>query len=167
MKIMVNEKTYNDSSWSYNERGEASLLIKTDETISEIASTFDGNDVIHAFDDNDVETGSWFVHTLLAIYESYESHPEGEPRVVVLTLKITALTEAAEETINNSIDENVDAIIEIAEMVADMEDAQVQINEIKGILEGIPNDLVARFNAVNNAYNALADRVARLENQVQ
>ena len=168
MKIMVNEKTYNDSLWTFNvERGEASLFIKTNETIGEVAGTFDGDDTIRAFDDNNVETGVWYVHNLLGIYENYESHAPEDPRVVVVTLKASALTTEAEEAINSSIDENIDAIMEIAEMIANVEDVSLEIERIKDRLDGFPADIVERLDAINSTYNALADRVARLENKVQ
>ena len=164
MKIKVNEKTYNDSTWQYNERGEACLLIKTDESIGEIASTFDGNDVIRAFDDGNEETGRWFVHTLVGIYENPASHAT-ETREVIVSMKITTLTDNAEAKINNSIEENTDAVIEIAGMVADMEDVNLEINQIKATLDGIPKNIVDMIDNINNTYNTLADRVARLENK--
>lgn len=170
MKIVVNETVFNDSTWSFNhERGEASLAISSDASISEIAAVFDGDDTIRAYDDNDNETGVWYVHSLLGVYETYGtiSPEDPHPRMVVVTIKASALTTEAEESLNCGIDENMEAILELAGLIADMGEADTRITRIEGVLEGIPNDLVARFDAINNAYNALADRVARLENKVQ
>lgn len=166
MKITVNEKTYNDSTWAFNvERGEAALILKTDETIGEVASTFDGNDTIHAFDDNDVETGVWYVKSVISIYQNYESHTPEEPREVIVNIKATALTAEAEEALGSDINENSDAILELANLIADMDDANVRINNIEGVLEGIPKDIVERFGDLGDRYNALADRIAALENK--
>lgn len=166
MRITVNDTTFNDSTWTFNyERGEASLVIKTDMSISEIADAFDGDDTIRAYDDNDQVTGVWYVHSLMGIYENYESRTLGEPREVVVSIKASALTTEAEQALGNGIDENMEAILELAGLIAEMDDANIRINNIEGILEGIPKDIVQRFEAIGNAYNALADRVARLENK--
>lgn len=166
MKITVNDITFNDSTWTFNyERGEASLIIKTDMSISEIATAFDGGDTIRAYDDNDQETGVWYVHSLLGIYENYESHTQEEPRKVVVNINASALTTEAEQALGNGIDENMEAILELAGLIADMDDANIRINNIEGVLEGIPKNIVQRFETIGNAYNALADRVARLENK--
>lgn len=167
MKITVNEKTYNDSTWMFNaERGEAALILKTNESISEVASAFDGNDTIHAFDDNDVETGVWYVKSVISIYQNYESHTPEESRQVVVNIKATALTTEAEEALGSGIDENMEAIMELAGLIADMDDANIRINNIEGILEGIPKNITEQFGNVSDWYNALADRVAALENKM-
>ena len=165
MKIMVNEKVYNDGAWSYDhESGDAVLLLRTTESISEVAATFDGDDTIHAYDDNDVETGTWYIHTVSAIYENYESRTPEEPREVVVKIRASALTTEAEEAINSSIDESIDAIMEIAAMIADAEDMSLEIERIKSRLDGFPSNIVTILDNINTTYNELADRVARLEN---
>ena len=168
MKIMVNDKTYTDSQWSFNmERGESVLILTTAESISEVASAFDGDDTISVYDDNDVEICEWHVHTLLGIYEDYRSHTQDEARKVYVTLVATALTANSEEMLSENIDENMEAILELGELIADMDDANLEIEKIKAELLGIPKDIIARFDAINNVYNDLADRVSRLENDIQ
>jgi len=168
MYIKVNETVFNDVTWSFDhERGTAALLLKTNDSISSIAALFDGDDTVKAYDDNDIETGVWYVTQLLSIYQNYESRTPDEPREVVVALKATSLSAEAEQSINTSIEEANDALIELASLIEDMEEANIAINRIDGILEGIPRDIVERFDAMNNAYNDLADRVARLENRVQ
>ncbi len=166
MKIKVNEKTYSNCTLSFNmERGEAVLIIQTDESIGSIAGIFDGKDTIRAFDDNNIETGVWYVHQLVSIYENYESRTPESPREVCVALKASALNTEAEAALGNSIDENMEAILELAGLISDMDEANIRINNLEGIIEGIPKDIVDRFAAINNLYNALADRVAKLENK--
>ena len=166
MKIVVNEVTFANSTWSFDhERGVASLIITTNDSLGEIASAFDGDDTIRAYDNNDIETGVWYVHSLVGIYEDYSSHTAEDPRKVIVMLKASALTTEAEESLGASIDETSDAIMELAELIADMDEANVRINNIEGVLEGIPKDIVAHFGQIESAYNALADRIARLENK--
>lgn len=168
MYIKVNESIFNDAIWSFDhERGTAALLLKTNDSISSIAAIFDGNDTVKAYDDNDNETGIWYVTQLLSIYQNYESRTAEEPREVVVSLKATSLSTEAEESINTSIEEANDALIELAGLIEDMEEANIEINKIKGVLDGIPKDIINRFTSMNNAYNLLADRVARLENKIQ
>lgn len=168
MKIVVNEKVYPNCRLGFNmERGEAVLGIQTDESISEIASVFDGDDTIHAFDDNDVETGVWYVSSVISIYQNYESHAPEEPREVVVSMKASALTAEAEQALGSSIDENMEAILELGGLIADMTDVQLEIERIKGELDGIPKDLVQRFETIDNRFTSLADRVARLENKME
>jgi DNA-binding transcriptional regulator YbjK len=168
MYIKVNETVFNDVTWSFDhERGTAALLLKTNDSISSIAALFDGDDTVKAYDDNDIETGVWYVTQLLSIYQNYESRTPDEPREVVVSLKATSLSAEAEQSINTSIEEANDALIELASLIEDMEEANIAINRIDGVLEGIPRDIVERFDAMNNAYNELADRVARLENRIQ
>lgn len=167
MYIKVNEVTYNDATWSFDhERGTASLLLKTNDPISSIAANFDGDDTVKAYDDNDNETGIWYVTQLLSIYQNYESRTPEEPREVVVSLKATSLSTEAEQSLNEGLEEANDALIELAALIEDMEEANIEINKIKGVLDGIPRDIVARFDAMNNNYNILADRVARLENRI-
>ena len=166
MKIVVNEKVYQNCNLGFNmERGEAVLSIKTDESISEIASVFDGDDTIHAFDDNDVETGVWYVTTVIGIYQNYESRTPEEPREVIVSMKASALTTEAEEALGSSIDENMEAILELGALVADMTDVQLELERVKEELNSIPKDLVQRFESIDIAFCSLADRIARLENK--
>lgn len=168
MYVKVNDVTYNDATWSFDhERGTASLLLKTNDSISSIAANFDGNDTVKAYDDNDNETGIWYVTQLLSIYQNYESRTPEESREVVVSLKATSLSTEAEQSLNEGLEEANDALIELASLIEDMEEANIQINQIKGVLDGIPRDIVARFDSMNSKYNALADRVAKLENKMQ
>lgn len=168
MKIIVNEKVYQDSQLLFNmERGETVLIIPTDESISEIASVFDGDDTIHAFDDNDVETGVWYVSNVISIYQNYESRTPEEPREVVVSMKASALTAEAEAALGSSIDENMEAILELGELIADMTDVKMTIERIREELDSIPKDLVQRFANIDDTYSTLADRVARLENKME
>ena len=165
MKIEINGKIYNDVVWTFDHaNGESSLLLKTNDSISEVAAAFDGDDTINAYDDNNVKTGVWYVHAVTAIYANYESRTPEEPREVVVKLKASALTTEAEEELNSNINENIDAIMEIAEMIANVDDVSLEIERIKSRLDGFPVDIVQQLDAINTAYNTLADRVARLEN---
>lgn len=165
MKISINKKTYNDSSWSFDHAsGIAALILSTDETIAEVASTFNGDDTIHAYNDNDVETGTWYVYQVTAVYERDKN--EGS-RAIIVNMKASALSTVAEEELGESIEENTEAIIELGGLIADMDDANIRINNIEGVLEGIPKDITIHFGEIETLYNALADRVAQLENANQ
>lgn len=166
MKIQVNETTYNEATWSFDhERGTAALLLQTDDSLSTIAANFDGDDTIHAFDDNDNETGVWYVTQLLSITENWESHPPEEPRVVIVSVKATSLSTDAEQALGDSIDENMEAILELGGLIADMEEAHTRMNNLEARLDRIPKNISERFAEFDNLYNALADRVAMLENE--
>lgn len=165
MYIKVNDIVFNDSVWNFNmERGEASLTLNTDDSIANIASIFDGDDVIRAYDDNDNETGVWYVHHVMSIYVNYESKTPEEPRQVVVSIKASALTTEAEAALGGDINQNMEAILELAELISDLKDFEARISLLEGKVDGIPNDLVSRFSSINDIYNALADRVAKLEN---
>lgn len=166
MKIVVNETTYNDATWSFNhERGTAALLLKTDDSIGTIAANFDGDDTIRAYDDSDNETGVWYVTQLLSVTENWESHTPDEPREVIVSIKATSLSTEAEQALGDSIDENMEAILELGGLIADMEEAHTRMNNLEARLDRLPANVQAQIDELNNRYNALADRVAALENE--
>ena len=168
MKVRVNNKTYYYAMWSIdNTTGQSVLNVVTDETIVEVAATFTGDDTVEILNDNDTVVCVWYVHTVMGVYENYESHPEGEGRQVVVLLKASALNEEAEEALGEGIGDNTDAIIELAGMVSDGGELEIRVNNIEGTLEGIPKNLPVRFEELWNAFAALADRVANLENRLE
>ena len=165
MKIRINDMTYSDCLLGIDaERGRAVITLRTGDSISAVASLFDGEDRVTALDDSGAVTGVWYVHTLASIHENWESRAPGEPREIVVVLKASALADGTEETLGSSIGENTDAILELGGLVADMKDFDTRLNLIEGALEGIPKDIAGHFYAIESAYNALADRVSELEN---
>jgi hypothetical protein len=168
MKVRVNNKTYHYAMWSVDSTtGQSVLNIVTDETIAEVAATFSGDDTVEVLNDNDTVVCIWYVHTVMGVYENYESQPEGEGRQVVILLKASALDAEAEEALGEGIGDNMDAIIELAGMVSDGGELEIRVNNIEGKLEGIPQNLLERFDEVWNAYTALSDRVSNLENRLE
>ena len=165
MKIIIGNAEYTDAMFAYNnENGQTVLTLKTNDSIGTIAALFDGDDIVHVYDDNDVETGIWYVHHVMSIYQNFESRTEEEPREVIVCIKASSLSAEAEAALGGDINQNMEAILELAELIADHKDFEARISLLEGKVNGVPDDLVSRFDSINDAYNALADRVARLEN---
>lgn len=168
IKVQIGDKVYTNVVLSLEQgKSDMTMTIPTEDSLGVVASCFDLDATLHAFDENDVETGVWYVHKLLSMYVSTDCLPGEEAiRTVVVVFNASAITDEAEEILNIGIEDNMDAIIELGGLIADMSETNIEINKIKGTLEGIPKDLVERFEAINHLYNQLSDRVAALENKL-
>ncbi len=166
MKIQVNNKIYEDSVWkTHDERGNAVMTITTEESIGEVAQTFDApNSLIITYNDDDIETGRWYIHQLISIYENYESKLKELPREIVVSIRASTLTASTEENIFSQIEENTEAILELGSLIADVTDIDHKITMLEEDLNAIPTNINERFAALESVYNTLADRIAVLEN---
>jgi predicted nuclease with TOPRIM domain len=83
---------------------------------------------------------------------------------VIVSVKATSLSTEAEQALEDDIDENTEAILELGGLIADMDEAHTRMNNLEARLDRLPANVQDQINELNNRYNALADRVAALEN---
>lgn len=185
MKVKVNKTVFDEAEWGYDpNEGVGRLLITTEQSIFQLIESFgEGND-IEVYDDNVDLTTKWYGASLKSITVT-----PGEPRQVSSLFKVTILENNAEKVLKGGVEDDEDAILELAEMIGDMEKAkkdqdkdfekmqkefddtkrnvdamQEGLNNIRNRVENVPHDILERFDTLWKNYNTLADRVARLEN---
>lgn len=94
-----------------------------------------------------------------------EEHTETRRRIDMYT---ESVQEVAKNFDNKHADTNEKFLIkdrQITDIVESISKLQTNLTAVQNAIEDIPNDIVKRFADLGNKYDALADRVARLENK--
>ena len=124
MKIIINGKTYEDSGWS----GSA-ITFRTQSGLDEIEQDFKPgeNATIQIFDGG-TEVARYINKGISSLRVN-----GGSPRTVTVEFDLTQISQNAETEIRESLDNSDGAIVELAEMVAGLADADIAglYNEIK------------------------------------
>jgi len=99
-----------------------------------------------------------------AIIELAEMIADIEGEVSEITGEIADVKEDVDK-----ISEDITAVKNATEAIPNIQEnvtgLQTGLNNLQNRMDGIPNDIIERFTAIWSNYNALADRVARLENK--
>lgn len=214
MKIVINGVDFNNAKWDV-EDGIGKMAIYTNSTIAEIIDIVGENNNIDIYDDDNVLVSKWYNSGIIGINcTKYQ-----DKNYIEVRFSVSILDTNTEAQIQGDISESVDAIMELAEIISDMdstvssnsesitfldkkidktvEDFNTKTDDIENDLKdkvktidnnistvrekanknendiaeldskvnGFPSNIIERFDALWASYNALADRVARLENK--
>lgn len=173
MVIEINGKQYIDPDWRV-ENGIAEIRIHSEKTFAEIADDFvlDAGDSIIQYNDNDEQVGEWYVEGMASIQLPGEDGSD----VVTIKYHISQLAKDAQEALNEDLDDTTMSVLELAGLLSTAKkNFQDTANRLEGSLseqeqrisnisqtQTAINQSIARIDGL---YNALADRVARLENK--
>ena len=155
MKAVVNEQTINNVAWSANE-GTGVLQFQTSRTIAELEEIFNSSNAtsISIYTEENQLEEMWYLRTLNEI-SCKRANDEWDASV---TFKVSAIDNNSEAEIRGSISDSDDALIELAGMISDIADS----------LENTDSRIQTHqeiLDRISNLYDALADRVAILENK--
>lgn len=160
MKIIINNHEYQNASWNV-EKNIGTAGFGTELSIIGVLEQLGENKDIYVYDDNDVMTSKWNNRGVQGITIN-----DGRANVQFV---VSILDNNAEEKLQKDIDDGVDAIMELAEMVASMDETIESHGEsISGINEDLDNlkrDL-ASLEGVPSAMAALQGDVSNLQNSV-
>jgi len=166
MVIVINGHSYPNALWSA-EKDQAILTFQSDLTLAELEAQFglSAGTVIEQYDDEETLIGKWYLHNLAEI--GYKRNESGSWEVSAIFCVSTISQDKAEELADN-IDESDTAIIELAELYAELE---ATVETIRGYAEAELTksqtetaDMLSGMSALTTRLDELADRVARLEN---
>ena len=111
MNVTINGVTYNDAEWSTD-----SMIFETEMTLAEIEAAFTpGENSTIVVTDGDMEVARYYNKALNAVTVT-----GAEPRKVTIQFDITQITPNAETEIRSDIEDSDGAIVELAEIVADL-----------------------------------------------
>ena len=192
MVIVINGYPYIDVTWEA-ERDRAVLTLKSDLTLAELEERFDvsAGTVIEQYNDDEELIGKWYMHNLAEI--GYKKDESGSWDITAIFFVSSIALDKAEELADN-IDESDAAIVELAELYTELEATidnvkdyvESEIEEVKADIENISArvntcdenvlgvrtelsdataGLISQISALSERLDALADRVARLENK--
>lgn len=178
MIVKINNYDFLDAGWSVY-KGVGTLSLDTDEPLLNILNLIAENNVIEIYDDEHMLISVWQNNG----FKSADSDTINDKRRVTIEFDVNVLSSNAEELIHKDINDNLNGIIELAGLIdnidsstmqhdKDIRQLQTQVEqdhnqllELNSQMNLIPNDSGERFNALQAQYNALADRVASLENR--
>ena len=181
MKVVINQNEFENAQWNVSENVGV-LAFNSEDSISEILAEIGDGEQIEVYNDNDDLVSTWYSKGVRGIDKDGTS--------VSVKFEVSILDKNTEEELQNGIDDDADAIMELAEMISEMEatldgqaegiekaqddidkakqdisDMQDDVNDVRNRMDSIPADILERFGALWTNYNTLADRVAKLENK--
>lgn len=172
MIIKIKGKLYNNPNWSV-QGGIGVLKIKSEKTFAEIAEDFvlEAGDSILQYNDNEEQIGEWYVEGMASV----QLPGENDSDVVTIKYHISQIGKEAQEALTEDLDDATMSVLELASLVtaakktitdtaSRIEDSQKEQGIRLDTLSNTTNSLNERLSALEIAYNNLADRVARLEN---
>lgn len=172
MKIEINGTMYTNPDFRVD-NGIATLRILSDKTFAEIAEDFvvAAGESIKQYDDSDNQIGELYVEGMASIQLPGEDGSE----VVTIKYHISQIGKDAQEALQEDAEDAMDAILELCELIGqqtqELEDTCSRIEDSQSEqgqrLDSLSETLTSNTQAISRwetMYNALADRVARLEN---
>ena len=161
MYATINNHTIENVEWTGTAYDGLGLLtFPSNETFSVISTWFEPQGVLNIYDENDNLVCEWYNTSLRSINETIDGI-----RKIQVNVKVTPITDSIKTIIQSNIDEDEDAIIELADVLDRIEVLNSGINDTVEELRTRLNDVIDSIDALSNQYNNLADRVARLENK--
>lgn len=179
MKIIINDTTFINAGWSVFD-GVGTLDLYTDLSLMEILTLLGNNPNISIYDDDDTLLSMWVTNGVKSIKENTNMNQ----RHVEVNLDASILSSNIENVLTTNIDNSINGILELATEIdtieSDLNNKGNMINQLQeslastnnniltvnNRLDAIPNDLISRFNNLWTSYNALADRIAAIENRL-
>ena len=173
MRIVINKKEYEKARWNVVDNI-GDLEFVSEETLAQILSEISGGEDVKVYNDDELMS-TWYVKGVVGV--------EKKDSIVTVKLEVSILDKNTEKELKKGIDDGEDAIIELAGIVSEMEETidkhaekiekvikdtskmNEDVNSVRNKVEAIPSDVLERFGALWTNYNALADRVAKLENK--
>ena len=196
MKAIINNIEYNNVRW-WIDSGIGMLEIISDASIVDIVNAIGTNTQLYMYQtDADVNPypdeyenehpiddeliAIWHINGIERIYTVLDDGV----RHIVIGFHVNLITDNAEKLIHNDIDISLDSIIELAEVIADTENAtkiqaqsieqlqttveqyNTRIAQLESLINAIPNYILTRFDALTVRDNTFAERIANLENHL-
>ena len=173
MIIAIKGKRYNNPNFGI-QNGLAVLRIHSEQTFAEIAEDFmlESGDSIVQYNDSEEQIGEFFIEGMASI----QLPGEDDSDVVTIKYKVSQIGKEAQEALNEDLDMATLSVLELAGIISQ---AKRNFNDTAARIESSFSEHEHRITALGNTqntineamnswesmYNALADRVAELENK--
>ena len=99
------------------------------------------------------------------ISELDDEHAETRRRIDMYTESVNEIAHNFDVKQDDTDSKFVATNAQFAALAESISNMQIEITNLQNAISDIPNDIIQRFDALGSLYNALADRVAQLENK--
>ena len=174
MLIEINGKQYLNPDFRVA-NGIAEMRIQSDKTFAEIAEDFvvEAGDSIKQYNELEQQIGEYYVEGMASIQLPGEDGTE----LVTIKYHVSQIGKDAQDAMSGDIEDASDAALELCEIIGEMDQ---NLNDTCRRIENSQQEQGQQLNNFSQTqtqhtkaierwesmYNALADRVARLENKV-
>ena len=138
------------------------------------------SDITNNDSNNDELIAIWNIKGIERIYTVLDDGV----RHIVIGFLVNLITDNTETIIHNDINISLDSILELADVVANTEETtklhtaileqlqttiegyNARVAQLESLINTIPNDITNRLDALTTRDNALAERIANIENRL-
>ena len=171
MIIEINNKRYTNPDFT-TKNGIALIRIDSDASFQEISADFllDEGDMINQYDDSENQIGQWYVKGMCSIRMPGE---DGAEKVEV-KYYISQLGKDAREVIEGNVDENTDAVLELADYITTIEqtyddykdELDNQFDDFKSTVNSTINNLTQTINGISTQLTAMQAQMDSLNSSM-
>lgn len=94
-----------------------------------------------------------------------DAHTETRRRIDLYTQSVERVSKDFDTKQEDNNEKFAEKNAQISELVAAVNSLRDDLTAVQALIDDIPTDILERFAAIDSRYNALADRVAALENK--
>lgn len=132
MKIKIGNRVFTDVNWNVGSNYIGMLQFYADESIEHFMGSISDNDSVEQYD-GEVMVGKWVNHGV----ESIRRCDFGADGVMMeIQFKLTTINQNAETALQTGVEENSDAVIELAQV---LEEIETRISDLEERLNAIEN----------------------------